>query len=326
MGDAFRRKALHDALPPYWRSDLFDQRVDRFLRGALRLRIDVGDDRDARIACRHGPQFGRQPHFRGFHQRAMKRRAHRQRNGAPGAEGFGALARARHRGGTAGDHDLSGRIQIGRADHFAVRRLFARPGHAGFVETENRRHCPLPHRHGLLHVAATIAHQPDGILKSQRAGGDVRGIFAQAVTGDEGRLQAAPGKQPPGGNAHRQDRRLRVLGELQPLGRAVENQLAQRFAERRVGFGKGPGANLELIGERLAHAHRLRSLPWKDARNHDRPTVTDAISVRSRSVIWFAAMRDAIATALRSAFTDDRPCPTMHRPATPSSGAPPNSE
>jgi hypothetical protein len=85
-------------------------------------------------------------------------------------------------------------------------------------------------------------------------------------------------------------------------------------------------ADLELIGERPAHADGLRALSRKDERDHDSLTVSELISALRRSIILLPAMREAITTALRTAFADDRPWPTMHNPATPSSGAAPNSE
>ncbi len=133
-------------------------------------------------------------------------------------------------------------------------------------------------------------------------------------------------EQPAHRDAHRQDRGLRVFGQRQAIRGTVEDQIAQRLAERRIGFGKRLRADLELIGERLAHADRLRALSGKHECDHDSATVTAFISALRRSIIWLPAIRDAIATALRTAFTDDRPWPTMQRPATPSSGAPPNSE
>src|SRR5262245_54885791 len=47
--DALRRKALDDRLPFDRRRDLADERLDCLGRGALRVRVDVGDDRHPRI-------------------------------------------------------------------------------------------------------------------------------------------------------------------------------------------------------------------------------------------------------------------------------------
>jgi len=44
---------------------------------------------------------------------------------------------------------------------------------------------PHARRHRLLHVAATMAHQADGVAEAEALGGDQRGVFAQAVAGHE---------------------------------------------------------------------------------------------------------------------------------------------
>src|SRR4051812_45522956 len=46
--DAFRRKALDHGLPSHGRRYLPDQRLDGRVRLALRLRVDIRHDRDAR--------------------------------------------------------------------------------------------------------------------------------------------------------------------------------------------------------------------------------------------------------------------------------------
>ena len=92
----------------------------------LRLGIDVGDDRHARSLRAQGAQLRRQPLFGGLHQRAVEWRADLQRNRALGAQRLGALDRARHGRGRAGDHDLAGRVQVGRADDLAFGGLAAR--------------------------------------------------------------------------------------------------------------------------------------------------------------------------------------------------------
>ena len=97
----------------------------------------------------------------------------------------------------AGNHDLPGAIQVGRADHLALRGLRAclrappassRPRIAAIA--------PVAHRHGVLHVAATVPDEADGVGEVERAGRDVRRVLAQAVAGDEGRPQPALGRAP----------------------------------------------------------------------------------------------------------------------------------
>jgi hypothetical protein len=71
------------------------------------------------------------------------------------------------------------------------------------------------------------------------------------------------GQHAPGRHAHRQNRRLRVLGEPQFLVRPFKNQLGQRKAQRRIGLGKCLRCHRKSIGKIAAHTHSLRSLPRK---------------------------------------------------------------
>ncbi len=136
-------------------------------------------------------------------------------------------------------------------------------------------------------------------------------------------------EQPIRGNAHGENRRLRVLGERQRVGGAVEDQIAQRLAERGVGFVEHLAALRELLGERLAHADGLRALSGKKKCNHSLRVTSRAtrISCSTRSE-HVAARRTATPSRPHcgSALADERPWPTMHSPATPISGAPPYSE
>ena len=73
-------------------------------------------------ARRERAQLRREPLLGRLHQRAVERRADRQRNHALGAERLRALAGARDRVGVPGDHDLARRVQ--------VRRRHDRPRHS----------------------------------------------------------------------------------------------------------------------------------------------------------------------------------------------------
>ena len=72
---------------------------------------------------RQRAQFGRQTILGRLHQRAMERRAHRQRNHPLRAERLRPLAGARDRRGVPGNHDLSGRVEIRRASRLDLRPL-----------------------------------------------------------------------------------------------------------------------------------------------------------------------------------------------------------
>ena len=136
-------------------------------------------------------QLRRQAIFGRFHQRAVERRAHRQRDRP-------ALRRAPSR----------------------VRRRARRPSRAPAITTcpppfmfaglttsplaasahacatlsasrpEDRRHRAFADRHRLLHVAPAAPHQPQRVGERKRARGDVGRVFAEAVACDERRREA----------------------------------------------------------------------------------------------------------------------------------------
>ena len=75
--------------------------------------------------------------------------------------------------------------------------------------------------------------------------------------------------QAAGSHAHRKNRRLRVLRELQAVGWPLEAQPAQRLAKRRIRLRKRLAADVEPRGKALPHPDLLRTLTRKDERNHD---------------------------------------------------------
>ena len=324
--DALRRKAPYDRLPADRRRDLRDQRLDRVGGAALRFRVDVRHDRDVRIARRQRAQFRRQPRLRRSHQPAVERRAHCERNHTLRTERLRALPGARHGCCRAGDHHLSAAVQIRGAHDVAFRRLFARPHDRLGVQTENRRHRALADRHRLLHVATAAADDCQRVGERERPGGHVRRILAEAVPRHEGGRESARREQPVGRDAHGENRRLRVLRQRELRLGALEADAAERLAERGIGFGKRLAADRERVGERAAHPDFLRSLSRKERGDHCGDTAAAAISCSTRSMNRLEAKRYAIATALRTAFGLERPWPTIARPLTPRSGAPPYSE
>ena len=66
------------------------------------------------------------------------------------------------------------------------------------------------------------------------------------------------------GEARRQQRRLRVLGQHQLAFRPLEHQPRKMLRQRLVDFLEEVARRREGLGERLAHAGRLRSLPGKN--------------------------------------------------------------
>jgi hypothetical protein len=157
------------------------------------------------------------------------------------------------------------------------------------------------------------------------------------VTGHERRRHASGFEHAQRGDADRQHGGLGVLGERQLVLGPLEAQARERLkvgpctGKSGVGFGKRRARLGKRLGEGPAHADPLRSLPWKHEGNHAWGPVSAepaaaAMSRSTRSRNRLVTKRCAAAMALRTALADERPWPTMARPATPSSGAPPYSE
>ncbi len=84
----------------------------------------------------------------------MERRAHRQQHRPSRARRFRQFHRAIHRARVARNHDLVGRIQVRRADHFALRGLRQDRIQFALRQFQQRGHRAHARRHGLLHVLA----------------------------------------------------------------------------------------------------------------------------------------------------------------------------
>ena len=286
-GHSVGGKAPHRRLPPDRRRHLADERGDRRIGVALRLGVDVGDDRHARVARPSARAAPAPAALRaGCHQRAVERRADLRAESR--AWRRGALARSPARATAAvvpGDHHLARRIEIGRAHHLAFGRLVAGRAHRrlrrGPARRPSRRGRPArppacsgrggarcaPRRRRLKVPAATCAEYSPRLCPATTSG-----------------RNAARLEETAGGDAHRQDRRLRDLGEREPLGRAVEDDLAQaRSRARRRLPRRSPGTPGNASARRPAHADRLRSLPGKDERDHRGATIASATRCSTRA-------------------------------------------
>src|SRR5258706_13066341 len=140
--DDMRRAHGHHRLnrldPAHGRSRLAHEGVFDFHGIGLRLYIDIIDERDPGRGERGFFEKNLQPVSGRFHQRGVKRRAHRQWHGAFGAARLAYLDGPRHGLRFAGDHHLPRRIEIHRL-HFAP-RLGASRLRRLVVEAEDRRH------------------------------------------------------------------------------------------------------------------------------------------------------------------------------------------
>ena len=129
---------------------------------------------------------------------------------------------------------------------------------------------PLPRRNRLLHQLAPTLDQLDRIGERQAFGRDQRGIFAQAVPGDERRARAPSASQ----------RRQSAIETVRMAGWVLSVWFrrssgpfwtsAQVVTERLGGLGEGI-AHQRLLGAQLGqHAEGLRTWPGKtNARDAD---------------------------------------------------------
>ena len=217
-----------------------------------------------------------------LHQRAMERRADRQKHGALRAGELGELHRPLdRRPGSRHDH-LPAAVVVRRLANRAFEiegacRLGRNLDRRAEVEPEQRRHRALADRDRLLHRLAPEAQQTRGILKAQGARRAQGGIFAERVAGDEGRVarNAKSGlglERAKRRHARRHQRRLGVGGQRQFGLGALEHELRQVLRERRIDPVEHLARGRKRFGERLAHADRLRPLTRKhQGRLHGKP-------------------------------------------------------
>ena len=111
------------------------------------------------------------PHLflRRTHQFAMEWRAHGKHHGAARSGGFSSFNGALDRPAVTRDHNLIGRVEIGRADDFTLRRIGKNFIQLAFREPQDRCHRTHSNRNRLLHELAALAYQTDRILKIKRA-------------------------------------------------------------------------------------------------------------------------------------------------------------
>ena len=131
-----------------------------------------------------------------------------------------------------------------------------------------RRHRAGADRHRLLHGAAANAQKLRGVGDGEGAGRRQRRIFAERMAGDELRVALEIDAGLRFEHAHRRERnrhqrRLRVLGEGELVGRPVPHGRGELFAERRVDLVEHRPRRRKSFRQRLAHADRLAALARK---------------------------------------------------------------
>jgi hypothetical protein len=134
----------------------------------------------------------------------------------------------------AGNHDLAGTVDVGGADDLTLCRLLARLRHDGELRTDDGGHGPHPHGHGLLHVSSSATHKSDRVAERERARCHVRGVFAEAVTGDVGGCDSFARQHSIRRNTGGENGRLGDLGELKILRGTFETESAQAGLKTRL--------------------------------------------------------------------------------------------
>src|SRR3989454_333413 len=163
--------------------------------------------------------------------------------------------------------DLLGRVHVRDADDLPLRRVPAHPLDLAQVEPHDRRHRARPHRHGILHQRAALAHDAYRIGEPQGAGHDERRVFPETVARGERGLEAAFGARGGGRDRRREDRGLGVGGQREVRLRTLEHEPRQVEAERLVRLLEH---RLRARGRRvepLAHPDRLRALAGEEKRD-----------------------------------------------------------
>ena len=159
------------------------------------------------------------------------------------------------------DDDLSAAVQIGGAEDVAVCRLGTERRDRLGIESADRCHRPQAGRDRLLHQPAALADAGDGGVEGERTSRDQRRPLPEAVPGDgerrraDGLLEHAVRR-----DAGRENRRLRVFGQHEPLLGPLEAQARERHPEPLVRLRERPPRHREGLRQVAAHSHPLRSL------------------------------------------------------------------
>ena len=274
-----------DALDPAHRSgDLADEAVGDLGAVGEEARVDVAGDGEVGVIEGQGREVGGESVLGGLHEGAVEGRADLEHDGALGSGLLAQVGGALDGCGRAGDDGLVGGVEVGRRDDRAVGveglglgrgrergELVGDLGADGLDElggeAKDGSHCAFSGRDGLLHVLAAGAHGADGVGEGQGPGGDVGGVFAEGMAGGEGGMDAAFGEDARGGDGDGQDRGLRVLGELELVFGALEDELREGEAEGLVGLFEDGSSDGEVVVEIAAHPYGLGALAREEEGN-----------------------------------------------------------
>ena len=226
-------------------------------------RLPVVDERNRRSRNSVASRSGFESVLRRLHQRTVKRRTHRQQNRPASAGGLGEFHRAIDRGRVAGDDDLIRGIEIRGAHDFALRGLRENRIELAGGKLEERRHRAHARRNRL---PACTGRACGPVGRHRQSGAIRRRPVPSTRPGCGPRRKRARSPWPQHrmrGDRHRQQRRLRVLGQLELVVGAFKTQTRKRKPQRIVGFLEDAGGFGERIGEGFAHACELGTLTWE---------------------------------------------------------------
>ncbi len=197
----------------------------------------------------------------------MNRNTHRQRNRLLTAFGLGNLDGALHRSLLPGNHDLTGRVEVGGLHHSGG-SCFATDvsDHIG-RQPQQRGDQSCPRSDRLRHIPSAFLHDADGVTIAHSARGNQGRVFTETVTGngsgcDAGGLQGAER-----GDAAHQQSGLRMFRQIQFVCRPFETEGGDVIAQHRRGFVVDRSEFRISLDQCPAHSHGLGALAWKHKPN-----------------------------------------------------------
>src|SRR5438552_3958227 len=261
-------REAQDTIGPSDRArDLLEEEGLDLRRGAGHAGVDVAHHGDRRVGDRDPVELAGELDGGRRHEGAVEGRAHRKQDTLLAAPVAGERGRALHRRPMARDDDLLGRVHVRDADDLTLRRVHAHPLDLAQVEPHDRRHRARPHRHGILHQRAPLAHDAYRIGEPQGAGHDERRVFPETVARGERGLEAAFGARGGRRDRRREDRGLGVGGQREVRLRTLEHEPRQVEAERLVRLLEDRLRARGCRVEPLAHPDRLRALAGEEKRD-----------------------------------------------------------
>ena len=191
----------------------------------------------------------------------MRRHADREPSDLARAASSQQRAGALDRSGMAADHDLPGRVEIGRDHDFAARRFGTGFADGIVFGADHCGHRTAAGRRSTLHQLPADTHQMRRFAQRQRAGSDQRAVFAETVPGERRRhrptLQLP---QTPHRDARGEQRGLGEFSAVELLFRAALRQCPQINARAVRGLSEGLTDLRVQFSQFGQHRNGLRAL------------------------------------------------------------------